>query len=153
VGLALAAVADEAERCSGADPAGGAELGEGGGVEVRVGVGVEVGEPFGPGEAGIGDAAGAAAGVAVVALGEQQLGQKRRVGLLLAFRDVDELAGAVADRREAQCAGGGVDRGRGRGSRVDRAAVSADDLTCRFRYDLTCRSSAWGSWHGWSSVR
>ena len=38
-----------------------------------------------------------------------------------------------------------------RGAR--RIVVSAYDLTCRFRYDLTCRSSAWGSWHGRSSVR
>jgi hypothetical protein len=31
--------------------------------------------------------------------------------------------------------------------------VSAYDLTCWFRYDLTCRSSACGSWHGRPSVR
>ncbi len=75
VGLAGAAVADQAERRSGGDPAGGAELSEGGGVDVGVGGGVEVLEPLGSGEAGVGDAASAAAGVAVVALGQQQLGQ------------------------------------------------------------------------------
>jgi hypothetical protein len=87
VGLAGAAVADEAERLSGGDPAGGAELSEGGRVEVGIGVGVEVGEPFGAGEARIGDAAGLAAGVAVVAFGQQQFGQERRIGLLLSLGD------------------------------------------------------------------
>jgi hypothetical protein len=52
--------------------------------DVGVGVEVEVVQGFEAGEAGLFDAAGAAASVAVVAFGQQQLGEEAAVGELLA---------------------------------------------------------------------
>ncbi len=72
MGLPGAGITDEAQRPALGDPVA---LGEGvddGRVQVRVGGVVQIVEPFRAGEAGLGDAADAAAFVAVVALGEQQ---------------------------------------------------------------------------------
>jgi len=84
VALAGAAVADQAERLALGDPGAGGELGDDGGLGVRVGVVVEVGQPLLPREAGGADSAGGAASVAVVALGHEQLGEEPAVGQLLA---------------------------------------------------------------------
>ena len=67
---------------------------------------------LGRGKPGFGDPAGGAAFLAVVALGQQQLGQERPVGQLLAGGGVGELAVAVPQRRQPQQPGRGVDRRR-----------------------------------------
>jgi len=54
---------------------------------------VQVVEAFGAGEAGFVDAAAPAAVVAVVALGQQQFGEERLVGVLFAGRDAGGLGG------------------------------------------------------------
>lgn len=72
--LSGAGVVDEAEGFAFADPVGGGEGVDGGGVDVGVGVEVEVPEPFLAGETGSFDPADGGAAVAVVAFGQQQLG-------------------------------------------------------------------------------
>ena len=63
---------------------------------------VEVRQRFGPGESRFVDAAGGAALFAVVAFGEQQLGQERPVGQLLTTGGVGDLGVAVPDGRQPQ---------------------------------------------------
>ena len=93
-----------------------------GGVDVGVGREVEVLDPLGAGEPGFADPAGAAAGIAVVALGEQQLGEEPGVRVLLTFRGGDVLGELLADGGQPQHPAGCVDRG-GRSLVGDRAAA------------------------------
>jgi len=79
------------------------------------GVGVEVGQPLEPGEAGVGDAAGAAPGGAVVEFGGQDLGEVGQVGGMVPGGDLGEAGGLVADGGQVQLAGGGADGGLGGG--------------------------------------
>ena len=111
VALAGAAVADQAQRLAFGDPAAAGQGVDRRRVDRGVGGEVEVGQRLGSGEAGFVDAAGGAALLAVVALGEQQLGQERPVGQLLAAGGVGDLAVAVPQRRQPQQPGGAVDRG------------------------------------------
>ena len=69
--FAGAGVADQAERAAFRDPLAGGEGVDDGRVQVRVRGVVQIVEAFGPREAGLVDAAGPAAFVAVVALGEE----------------------------------------------------------------------------------
>jgi len=71
---------------------------------------VEVREALGAGEARFVDPTGRAAFLAVVALGEEQLGQERPVRQLLASGGVGDLGVAVAERGQAKQSGGAVDR-------------------------------------------
>jgi hypothetical protein len=114
VGLAGAGVTEQADRGAGADPVAGGQRGDGGRVDGGVGGVVEVLQPFCAGEGGVVDAAGAAAFVSGVALGQQQFGEQAGVGVLFAFGRGDRLAGAVADGGQVQGAAGGLDAG-GRG--------------------------------------
>ena len=63
MGLAGAGVAEQHDRFAGVDPGAGGERGELGGADRWGRRRVEVGEPLDAGEAGFGDAAGAAAAV------------------------------------------------------------------------------------------
>src|SRR6185369_9555376 len=79
------------------------------------GVGVEVGQPLEAGEAGFGDAAGAAPGGTVVELGGQDLGEVGQVGGVFPGGDLGQAGGLVADGGQGQLAGGDADRGLGGG--------------------------------------
>ena len=80
VGLAGAGVPEQHHRFAGVDPGAGGEVREGGRGQRRVGVQVEVGQPLGAGELGLVDPPDAASGVAVVALGGEDLGEVGLVG-------------------------------------------------------------------------
>lgn len=114
VRLAGAAVADEAERLPGLDPAAGGELVNDGGVDGLVGVEVELLDAFGTWESGVVDPPRGSALVAVVALGHDQLGEEPEVGQLLALRRSCDLAEPFPDRGQPQHATALLDRsGRG----------------------------------------
>ena len=132
VGLSGAGVPDQAQRRAGGDPAAGGQGVDGGGVDVRVRGVVEVLEPFRAGEAGVVDAAGAAAGVAVVALGEQQLGEEPGVAVLLAFGD-----GAVISSTRARTVGRRSAR-----QAASIAVAAASSVTGR----ALVRAGAGGAW-------
>ena len=79
------------------------------------GVCVEVGQPLDAGEAGVGDAAGAAPGGAVVEFGGEDFGEVGQVGGVVPGGDLGQPGGLVADGRQLQLAGCGADRGLGGG--------------------------------------
>ncbi len=126
VRLAGAGVADQAQGFAVADPGAAGHGVDGRGGDVGVGVEVEVVQVLGAGEAGFFDAAGAAAPVAVVAFGQQQLGEEAAVGELLAFGGVGQFGEAVADGRQPQQAAGLVD-GRVSGLLGDTTASRAHE--------------------------
>src|SRR5580700_7004152 len=115
VGLAGAAVADQAARLPGGDPGAFGQGGDERGGDVRVGGVVEVLDPLGAGEAGPADQPGLAAGLPVVAFQGQQFGQEALVAGLLAGRGGGDLAVPVPDGRQPQDPAGLIDRGVGGG--------------------------------------
>ena len=114
VGFAGAGVAEQHGRLAGVDPGTGGE-----GSELRCDAGdhagAEVSQPLDAGEAGFGDAAGAAAAGPVVDFGGQDLGEVAQVGVAFADGGLGEPGGVGADGGQFQLAGGGADRGQGRG--------------------------------------
>jgi len=81
----------------GLDPGAGRELVDHGRVHRGVGVEGELFDAFVAGEAGVVDAAGGAAAVAVVAFGHDQFGEEAEVGQLFALRGGGGLFESVAD--------------------------------------------------------
>lgn len=110
VGLAGAGVPDQAEWVAALDPFAGGQGVDRGGVHVGVGGEVEVAQRLLAGEAGGLDASFGASAVAVVALGQQQLGQERPVGHLVSRRGRGGVGEVRADRRQSQQAACLVDR-------------------------------------------
>jgi hypothetical protein len=111
--LAGARVADQAERLAFLDPVAGGQGVDGGRVDAQVGVEVEgpkglVARKGG----GLDPALGTPAGP-VVALGHQQLGQKRPIRHLVAGGAVGQLGELLPDGGQPQQAAGLVDRGDG----------------------------------------
>ena len=72
------------------------------GGDGRDGVGAEVSQPLDPREAGLGDAAGAAPGGAVIEFGGQDLGEVGQVGGVVPGGDLGEAGGLVADGGQAR---------------------------------------------------
>ena len=85
------------------------QRGEHGRVDARGRGEVEVGEVLEAREARLADAALAAAGVAVLELGCEQLSQVAEVALAVAQRRLGERTGLLAHGREVQLAGGRLD--------------------------------------------
>ena len=79
------------------DPLAAGQGVDGGRVDRRVRVVIEVGELLLAGKPGCPDPAHGAAAVAVVALGQQQLGEESAVGQLFAFGSVGDLGEAGPD--------------------------------------------------------
>jgi hypothetical protein len=111
VGLAGAGVPDQAQGVAAADPVAGGELVDGGGVDGRVGGEVEVGRATSRGGTRRLDPAQGGAAVAVVDLGQQQLGEEALVGQLFLGRAGHGFVDDGADGGQPQPAAGLVDRG------------------------------------------
>ena len=126
VRLPGSAIADQAKRVAGRDPAAGGQLSDHRRADRRVGVEGELLEPFRPREAGLAHPAGGAAPVPVVALGHHQLGQKPQVGQLLPLGSGGDLGEPVPDRGQPQHPAGLLDR-RGRGLLGDPAPAGGHD--------------------------
>src|SRR5262249_14852112 len=107
VGLAGAGVAEQHDRLALVQVGAGGQAGEDGRGDGRVGVGAEVGQPFDAREAGFGDAAGAAAGGAVIQLGGEDFGEVGQVGGVFPGGDLGEAGGLVADGGQLELAGRG----------------------------------------------
>ena len=123
MGLAGAGVAEQHDGFPGVDPGAGGQVarvaaGDGRAAAVEV----EVLEAFDAGELGFGDPAGPAAGVPVVALGGEDLGEVGQVGQSFPGGGLGQPGGLVADGGQVQARG---QRRRSRPRRRCRHAVIA----------------------------
>ena len=120
MGLAGAGVAEQHDGFAGVDPGAGGEVRQGRRGQVGQRGVVEVGEAFGAGELRLVDPADPAAGVAVVALGGEHLGEEGAVGQPFPGGGLGDPAGLGADGGQPQGAARGVHsqlRRRGRSAR------------------------------------
>ena len=92
----------------------GGQVGEEGRGDGRDGVGAEVSKPFDAREMGLGDAAGAAPGRAVIQLGGQDFGEVGQVDGVVPGGELGQPGGLVADGGQLELAGGRADGGLGR---------------------------------------
>jgi hypothetical protein len=113
VGLAGARVAEQDQGLAVVDPGARRQRGKGGRVDAGRGAQVEAVQALDPGELGLLDAPVAAAGVALVGLGAQQLGEVGAVGEPVAGGGVGQLAGLGAHGGQVQGVAGGADGGLG----------------------------------------
>jgi hypothetical protein len=115
VGLARAAVPEQDDRLAFVQVGTCGQVCELAGGDGGDCAGVEVGEPLEAGEAGFGDAAGAAPGGAVVEFGGEDLGEVGQVGGAFPGGDLGQPGSLVADGGQLELAGGDADRGLGGG--------------------------------------
>ena len=112
--LTRAGVAEQHDGLAFVQVGAGGQVGEEGRGDGRDGVGAEVSKPFDAREMGLGDAAGAAPGRAVIQLGGQDFGEVGQVDGVVLGGELGQPGGLVADGGQLELAGGRADGGLGR---------------------------------------